>query len=74
MPSILSAPNDEVLRRLAAANADVRKVVFNERDAPRLDPSGLVLDLVLAGDVAAPHGADIAGLVRGDIEDRKSVV
>ena len=36
--------------------------------APALHASGLLLELILAGAVPAPHGLDKAGLILGDIK------
>ena len=67
--SVLLAPVDHVLGGLAAADAHVGELLFLEGDAPGLNAAGLLLDLVLAGAVAALHGFDKAGVVLGDVQE-----
>lgn len=64
---ILAAPVQHMLSGLAAADAGVADVLFLKGDAPGFDV-GQLLDLVLAGLVAAPHGFDESTLVVGDVQ------
>ena len=57
-----------MLRGLTAAYADVGDMFLFKGNATGLDASGLVLDLVLALGAAAPHCADEARLVLGDVK------
>ena len=58
-----------MLCRLAAANANIREMLFLKRNATGLHATGRVLQLVLARAVAAPHSLDEAGLVLRNVEE-----
>ena len=66
---ILSAPDDQVFGRFAAADAGVADRLADKRDAAALDAARFFLELVFARFVAAPHTADEARLVLGDIQE-----
>ena len=53
---------------LPAAGAHVGDMLLFKGYAPALHASGLLLELILAGAVPAPHGLDEAGLILGDIK------
>ena len=65
---ILSAPDDHMLRGLAAAYAYVRDLFLFKGDATGLYSARVLLYLVLALAVAAPHSADKAGLGGSDLK------
>ena len=56
------------MRRLSTADALVADRLFVKGNAAGLD-TGLVLDLILTGFVAAPHRANKAGFLVGDLNE-----
>ena len=65
--SIRLAPHHHGLRGLAAAGAYVGKMLLRERHAPAGKPR-LFLHHFLAGQIAAPHGLDVAVLASGALQ------
>ena len=54
---------------LAAAYANVGKMLLLKRNAARLNSAGIVLYFVLALTVAAPHRLYESGFVGGDVKE-----
>ena len=62
---VRDAPDNHLVCRLAADRTGICDVLLLERHAAARH-TGLFLDLLLAGEVAAPHGLDKAGVLSKD--------
>ena len=65
----MSAPNNHVLCRLAAANAGISEVILNKGNATGFYAAGGILKLILTFGLATPHCLNVAFFVSGGIKE-----